>query len=176
MVTNDILFYILSTGIIFFSLGVLLNPNPITAALSLIMAMIGMSGIYFQLNAHFLAGVQMIVYAGAVMVLFVMVVMLFDLKSEENIFTRGPISGLVKVLSAGWLCFLVAGAASYSMEMLKTPSDIRAATVEMSTKELAKLLFTKYIVAFEILGVLLLVVAVGVVTLSRIKGGTHAKS
>ena len=174
---NDMLFYILSTGIIFFALGVLLNPNPITAALSLVMTMVGLAGVFFQLGAHFIAGVQLIVYAGAVMVLFVMVLMLFDLKTEENAFTRGSISGGIKILVAGWLTFLVATSVNYSMEMLVgIGPNAKVTTADMSTKTLSEILFKDYIVAFEVLGIVLLVVAVGAVSLSRIKGGTHAES
>lgn len=172
--TNDILFWILSLGIVFFAWSVFSHRNPISAALSLVMTMIGLAGVFYNLGAHFLAGVQMIVYAGAVMVLFVMVLMLFDLKHEDRAFVRGAISGGMKFLASGWLLFVIVASAVFSEEMLTNAAIDQKTEVEMSTKELATLLYTDYIVAFEVLGVVLLVVAIGAVALSRIKGGTHA--
>ena len=69
------LFYGFSVFIIFFALSVLMSKNPIVSALSLAAAMVGVAGVFFALGAHFIAAVQVAVYAGAVMVLFVIVLM-----------------------------------------------------------------------------------------------------
>jgi NADH-quinone oxidoreductase subunit J len=116
--------------------------------------------------------VQLIVYAGAVMVLFVMVLMLFDLRAEIRAFSRGLFSGGLKVMSAAMLAGLALGAANSSVAILEAPAET-AANLDV-TRQLSVLLYTKYLYAFEALGVLLLVVAVGVVAVSRMKGGTHA--
>ncbi len=108
------------------------------------------------------------------MVLFVMVLMLFDLKHEVEAFTKGRISGALKLVTAGLLAGIVMGAILYS----STSSDpglakeLVAATEDPS-KQLGMRLFTQHIFAFEALGVLLLVIAVGAVALARSKGGTH---
>lgn len=170
--TSTILFYLLSTISIVFALGVLFNPNPIFSALYLVLTMIGMSLMFFNLEAYFIGGVQLIVYAGAVTVLFVMVLMLFDLKKEKQAFTKGLFSSLLKYFSAGALLFMISGASLMSMGLMSQSTE---SPEPITVKQLSALLFTDYFFAFEVLGVVLLVVAIGAVTISRIRGGTHAK-
>jgi NADH-quinone oxidoreductase subunit J len=173
MLWDAIGFYSMALFLIFFAFMTISAINPIHSALYLALTMIGLAGVFFQLGAQFIAGVQMIVYAGAVMVLFVMVLMLFDLKTELRAFTRGLFSGFLKIFSAAILVGFALGAATNSVGILSEPPH--ATMTNNATKDLSILLFTKYIYAFEALGILLLVVAVGVVAVSRIKGGTHAK-
>lgn len=170
---DAIAFYSLAIFLIFFAFKTITVPNPIHSALYLVLTMIGLGAAFFNLGAQFIAGVQMIVYAGAVMVLFVMVLMLFDLKAELRSFSRGLFSGGLKVMSAALLAGLAIGAANSSVAIIDQQEA--AKPVIDVTRQLGILLYTKYLYAFEALGVLLLVVAVGVVAVSRIKGGTHAQ-
>lgn len=156
-------------------LSVILLANPIYSALCLAMTMVGVSALFATLGAYFIAGVQMIVYAGAVLVLFVMVLMLFDLKTELGTFSRGKISGLLKIASVGILAGFLAGAFSESFEFTDNAATKAVVAGAEVTNNLGGLLFTKYILGFEALGILLLVIAIGVVGLARSKGGTHAK-
>jgi NADH-quinone oxidoreductase subunit J len=165
-------FYALALFLIFFAYKTITVPNPIHSALYLVLTMMGVAVAFFNLGAQFIAGVQMIVYAGAVMVLFVMVLMLFDLKAELRSFSRGLFSGAFKVMSAALLAGLAIGASNNSLAILENQEAPKSGDV---TRQLGLLLYTKYLYAFELLGVLLLVVAVGVVAVSRMKGGTHAK-
>lgn len=173
MLWEAIGFYSLAFFLLFFAFKTITVPNPIHSALYLVMTMIGLAAVFFNLGAQFIAGVQMIVYAGAVMVLFVMVLMLFDLRAEIRSFSRGLFSGGLKVMSAAMLAGLALGAANSSVAILETPAS--APGGGDITRQLGIMLYTKYLYAFEVLGILLLVVAVGVVSVSRIKGGTHAK-
>ncbi len=172
MLWEAIGFYSLALFLLFFGYKTITVPNPIHAALYLVLTMIGLAGTFYNLGAHFIAGVQLIVYAGAVMVLFVIVLMLFDLRAEIRSFTRGLFSGSLKVISAAMLAGLALGAANSSVAIVE-PQSLPAAVD--TTRQLGHLLYTKYLYAFEALGVLLLVVAVGVVAVSRSKGGTHAQ-
>jgi len=177
-VTADVfLFWFLALVSICAGLGVLMAANPVYSVMSLVIAMIGISALFVTLNAYFLAGVQLIVYAGAVLVLFVMVLMLFDLKHELQAFTRGKITGAIKISAVGLLGGMIVGAVALTAPALNKLQDNGIQTVIQgdSTKPLGKLLFTQYLFGFEALGVLLLVVAVGAVALARSKGGTHAK-
>lgn len=178
MDTSSILFYAMSAIIVASALSVVLTANPIFSALFLSVTMVLLAFVFFLLEANFIAGVQLIVYAGAVMVLFVMVVMLFDLKKEKQIFSKGRFTGFVKIASAGWLCGLISATAVISSELIETNPQVKSGVSNFAqlaqTKNLAQELFTKYLFAFEALGILLLLVAVGVVALSRSKGGTHA--
>jgi NADH-quinone oxidoreductase subunit J len=169
------LFWFLSIVTVSAGLAVVLLTNPIYAALSLAMTMVGVAAVFVTLNAYFLAGVQLIVYAGAVMVLFVMVLMLFDLKAEIQAFSRGNLSGFLKIGSVAMLGGLIIGAIVMSSNSL-LGNNLPDLVVEADgSKQLGKLLFSKYLFGFEALGVLLMVVAVGAVALARSKGGTHAK-
>jgi NADH-quinone oxidoreductase subunit J len=170
---DAIAFYSLAIFLIYFAFKTITVPNPIHSALYLVLTMIGLGAAFFNLNAQFIAGVQMIVYAGAVMVLFVMVLMLFDLKAELRSFSRGLFSGGLKVMAAALLAGLAIGAANSSVAILDTQETSKP--IPDITRQLGILLYTKYLYAFEALGILLLVVAVGVVAVSRIKGGTHAQ-
>ncbi len=178
MSADAFLFWFLAVVTIASGLSVILLANPIYSALSLAMTMVGVSALFVTLDAFFIAGVQLIVYAGAVMVLFVMVLMLFDLKHETTTFSRGKFTGALKIAVVGMLSGLIVGAIIKTVDVLKgqvVDKAISVATPMEATKNLGVILFSKYVFGFEALGVLLLVIAVGVVALSRSKGGTHAK-
>ena len=175
--TDAILFWFLAAVTILAGLSVVLMSNPIYSALSLAMTMVGVAALFVTLGAYFLAGVQLIVYAGAVMVLFVMVLMLFDLKHEIQAFTRGKITGAVKIASVGILAGLIVGAITLGTKVIEVSktAEATAKTYGDNTMALAQNLFLQNVFGFEALGVLLLVIAVGTVALSRSRGGTHAR-
>lgn len=185
MTPDVFLFWFLALLIIGSGLAVLLFTNPIYSALSLAMAMVGVAAVFITLQAYFIAGVQLIVYAGAVMVLFVMVLMLFDIKAEIQAFSSGKISGAVKLISVGLLSGLIVGGIimgqkSFTGELSKDAVRVaeaqkvkKSSSPDASTKELGTVLFTKHVFGFEALGVLLTVIAVGTVALARSRGGTH---
>jgi NADH-quinone oxidoreductase subunit J len=179
MTADAFLFWFLAVLTIGSAMSVLMFTNPIFSALSLAMTMVGVAALFVTLDAFFLAGVQLIVYAGAVMVLFVMVLMLFDLKLELNAFTRGKISGFLKITTVGVLAGLIIGSLCLTSDLFSntgTTTSAGSAPVAVdTTKVIGQLLFSRYVFGFEALGVLLLVVAVGAVALARSKGGTHAK-
>lgn len=172
MSADAVVFWILAALAVASSLTVVMVKNPIYSALSLVMTMVGIAALFVTLGAYFIAGVQLIVYAGAVMVLFVMVLMLFDLKHETQAFTQGKISGAVKIGAVGMLAGLIVGAILMSAGLSQPTQGL--ADIDNS-KALGKILFSQYLFGFEVLGVLLLIVAVGTVALSRSRGGTHAK-
>ncbi len=178
MTADAFLFWFLAIVTIGSGLSVILLSNPVYSALCLAMTMVGISALFVTLNAFFIAGVQLIVYAGAVMVLFVMVLMLFDLKKDLQAFTKGPAAGAIKLASVGLFAGLIVGSIIVSVGLLNlktTDNPVLAGTGMESTKALGNLLFTKYILGFEALGILLLVIAVGAVALARSKGGTHER-
>jgi NADH-quinone oxidoreductase subunit J len=177
MASSDLIFYILALITFFCGVGVIVAQNPIYSAFLLAVTMVSIAGIFATLDAYFIAGVQLIVYAGAVMVLFVMVLMLFDLKHEMKTFSKGLISNVLKLGAAGVFLGMLTAYIwySFSAEPAFKPIASDAARTIVTTKELATSLFTKYLFGFEAIGALLLMVAVGTVTLSRISGGTHGE-
>src|SRR6266567_8061653 len=99
---SDALFYIFATLTLIFGFLVIANPfsrNPVTSAMFLVLTIASLAGLFVLLHAYFLAAVQVLVYAGAVMVLFLFVIMLLDLKTEERrkVKSLGVIGGLVSV-------------------------------------------------------------------------------
>lgn len=171
MSTDAFLFWFLALLTLGSAIMVITMANPIFSALSLAMTMVGVAALFVTLGAFFLAGVQLIVYAGAVMVLFVMVIMLFDLKHELKAFSRGLMTGTVKLATVGLFSGLIVGAILLTSGPDKVPDA--AAANQDTTASLGQLLFSHYLFGFEALGVLLLIVAVGAVALARSKGGTH---
>jgi NADH-quinone oxidoreductase subunit J len=161
---QDIFFYIFAALTLLFGFLVVANPfsrNPVTSAMFLVLTMGALAGLFVTLHAFFIAAVQILVYAGAVMVLFLFVIMLLDLKEEEsrrfNAFGIG--AGVVAVLGIGGI--LVKTIWFSGIGTGKTP------TLEGATKNLGAELFTNYLLPFEIVSVLLLVAMVGVILLSK---------
>lgn len=177
MTPDVFLFWFLAAVVLISGLAVVMFKNPVFSSLSLVMTMVGIAALFVTLNAYFIAGVQLIVYAGAVMVLFVMVLMLFDLKGELQAFTRGRFTGALKIATVGALSGLIVGAMTIGKNWFEPVNKEAANTVVKvdQTKDLAMVLFSKHIFIFEVLGILLLVIAIGAVSLARSKGGTHAK-
>jgi NADH-quinone oxidoreductase subunit J len=161
----DILFYVFAALTLLCGVLVVANPfsrNPVTSAMFLVLTIISMAGLFVLLHAFFLAAVQVLVYAGAVMVLFLFVIMMLDLKEEERrkIKSFSLVAGLVSVGAI---------AAFFAKSLLTTKLDATAALQKHddSTRELGSLLFTNYLLPFEIVSILLLVAMVGVILLSK---------
>jgi NADH-quinone oxidoreductase subunit J len=173
---TDILFYIIGGLTLVSAASVILSASPLVSSLFLAVSMVTMAFMFYLLEAYFIAVVQLAVYAGAVMILFVMVLMLFDLKNEDNIFSGGTMGKALKVLCAFLILGAITGAIlnSAGTTGALTLSEPIAAEQIIGVKSLASKLFTQYLFAFEALGLLLLLIAIGVVAVSRIKGGTHA--
>lgn len=161
---QDILFYIFAFLTLVFGFLVVANPfsrNPVTSAMFLVLTIASLAGLFVLLQAFFLAAVQVLVYAGAVIVLFLFVIMLLDLKAEERLKlkTFSLVAGLISV-GAILAIFLKSLAQSHLGGQL-------APGQEGGTIPLGKLLFSQYVLPFEIVSVLLLVAMVGVVLLSK---------
>jgi NADH-quinone oxidoreductase subunit J len=164
METTDLFFYLFAGLTLLCGFLVVVNPftrNPVTSAMFLVLAIISMAGLFVLLHAFFLAAVQILVYAGAVMVLFLFVIMLLDLKEEvrRHYKTFGVVTG---VLSVGAL-------AAIALRAIWT-SGVGAGLqpkAEGATAPLGRMLFTQYLLPFEIVSILLLVAMVGVILLSK---------
>jgi NADH-quinone oxidoreductase subunit J len=160
----DILFYFFAALTLLCGALVIANPfsrNPVTSAMFLVLTIISMAGLFVLLHAFFLAAVQIIVYAGAVIVLFLFVIMLLDLKEEQRrkIKLFSVAAGLLSVGAIVAIFLKSLGATLFNFSSLPV--------LEGDTASLGKLLFTQYVLPFEVISVLLLVAMVGVVLLSK---------
>ena len=163
---QDLLFYLFAALTLACGLLVVANPfsrNPVTSAMFLVLTIVSLAGLFVLLHAFFLAAVQILVYAGAVMVLFLFVIMLLDIKEEER--RKFKAFGVtVGLLSVGGLALLVGKTIWQSgVGNGLTPQ------FQGDTKTLGTALFTsgQFLLPFEIVSVLLLVAMVGVILLSK---------
>lgn len=157
------LFYFLSFLTILCGLMVVLEKNPVHSVLYLVITFFAIAGHYVLLNAQFLAAVHIIVYAGAIMVLFLFVIMLLNLNKE----TEPHKSNLVKfaaVLAAG-LLLLVLVAALKESATLPAPEMV-AANIGL-VENLGKVLFKQFLLPFETASILFLAAMVGAVMLGK---------
>ncbi|MXX04760.1 MAG: NADH-quinone oxidoreductase subunit J [Gemmatimonadetes bacterium] len=147
------------------SVAMILQRNPIYCVLLLIMVMISIAGLYLMLDAQFVAIIQIVVYAGAIMVLFLFVIMLLNLSREEGGVFR--IQKPLAVLLAALLFLPVAAMImSYAGGGTTPPADGGGAGFG-EVEQIGTLLFTKYLLPVEIAAVLLLIAIVGAVVLTR---------
>ena len=158
-------FWILASGLLISATALVAFRNPVTNAVCLVVALVMQAALFITLEAFFLAAVQVIVYAGAVMVLFLFVIMLLDVKEEAR--RKTSWAKVVAVVGVG-------GGAVFGATKIATLFPFAVKTLHWgegkgggSAAELGKLLFTSYSPLFLATGVLLLVATVGVVVLCR---------
>ncbi len=164
MEITEILFWFLSVVALFSALMVITNKNPVYSVLWLIATFFAISGHYILLNAQFLAIVNIIVYAGAIMVLFLFVIMLMNLNKE----TEPKKNRWLKIAGAvaGGCLLLVMVAALKDVDMKKQDALVNVGNIGL-IKSLGKELFTTYVVPFEISSVLFLSAMIGAVVIGK---------
>ncbi|HTV60162.1 MAG TPA: NADH-quinone oxidoreductase subunit J [Verrucomicrobiae bacterium] len=163
-----LLFFVFALLSILGAVTLILAREPIHSALALIVVMISLAMLYVLLGAEFVSAVQIIVYAGAVMVLFVFVIMLLNAGEEERTdwsrlaskYFGLPLGGILLAWLAYWMWHAVMGskAASAPGETYVTSS---------TTADLSKLLFSKYLLPFEATSILILIAILGALVLAK---------
>ncbi|MCB0965781.1 MAG: NADH-quinone oxidoreductase subunit J [Ilumatobacter sp.] len=162
-----IVFVIASAMVLAGALGVVLRSNPVHAALSLVLTLFGIAVHFVALGAHFLAAVQVIVYAGAIVVLFLFVLMLLGIdKSEDLSIEPFPIQRPLAIVIGAGLAGLVIAAAVRARDALPEGTPLESGG-DSNIKQLAQNLFSDYVFAFEFTSVLLIVAVAGTVMLTR---------
>jgi NADH-quinone oxidoreductase subunit J len=163
---EQIIFFLFAVTAIAAALGMLLARNPVTAALWLVLNLFCVAGLYLTLHAQFIAVIQVLVYAGAIMVLFLFVIMLLNLaeipRPQEvhwgKVFAFAGGMGFLAVLM-----YVIA----MSLDVLPQPVDAVVAAETGTANNIARELFTRYLLPFEIIGVLLLVATIGAVMFAK---------
>lgn len=164
---NFLTFIILAFFMIGAAVTVVLHPSPVYSALSLVVMMSLLAVYFLFLNAHVVGALQIIVYAGAVMVLFLFVIMLLNLQNESRENQQSDMK-----VSAGVLCAVLVIELAFFLgkggQGLVPQTDERPVSATFGTMQaLSEKLFTDYLLPFEITSVLLLVAAVGAVVLAK---------
>ncbi len=163
---QDIIFYIFSAILVVSALGVITVRNPVYSALLLVLAFVTCAGLWLLLEAEFLAITLVLVYVGAVMVLFLFVVMMLDINLDqlrEGFWKWFPFGALVALVMVGEMTMVLMGK-YFGLEEMPTPN---AQDADYSnTRALGRLIYTEYVYAFELAAVLLLVAMVTAIALT----------
>lgn len=162
---NPFLFWFFAFLMLVFGAAVVLNRNPIASALSLVICFMGLAALFMSLDAFFIGIIQVLVYAGAVMVLFLFIIMLLDLRKEHirKINYVAVAGGAVVALAFFLQIFFVVR----QLNAAQQPFPALAAAKTDDVHNIGHLLFTNYTLPFQIIGVLVLVATIGVVVLSK---------
>jgi NADH-quinone oxidoreductase subunit J len=159
------------------AIGVVVRKHPVHAALSLVLTLFGIAVLFVAQEAEFLAAVQVIVYAGAIVVLFLFVIMLLGVDRVEELRTE-PIAGqrwIASLIGVAMLGLLVAAIATGTDAVIGRgdgiASNIAGDNSDANIAQLANSVFSDYVLAFELTSVLLVVAVVGTVLLARKRKG-----
>jgi NADH-quinone oxidoreductase subunit J len=174
-------FYLFSALLLFAAFRVITARNPVYAALYLVLAFFQASAIWLLLKAEFLAISLVLVYVGAVMVLFLFVVMMLDINVDAlraGFWKHFPVAATVGVLIALEMAAVLMGGFRLGEEPRSVPAVVQGAAQYSNTKELGKLLYTQYLYPLEIAAVLLLVAIIAAIalTLRQRKDTKHTSS
>jgi NADH-quinone oxidoreductase subunit J len=160
----SILFYVLAALAVLSAFAVIFAKNPVYSVLSLVVSFFAIAGEYILLNAQFLAAVHIIVYAGAIMVLFLFVIMLLNLNDMESDTTAGIMPKLGAVVGGGLLCLVIIAATKSASGIMPAAT----ANVEVGLiKNLGKVLFSEFLLPFELSSLLFLSAMIGAVMLGK---------
>ena len=166
----DPLFYILALGTVLFAVGVIKSRMPLHSVLCLLGSFFCLSGIYLLAGFQFLAATQLLVYAGAIMVLFLFVIMLLNLGDESELEKHVGISLIGKRMAiAGGIAGLLGLAAMLAIGSTQTfvPNPVLQATGIDDLHAIARVLFGRYMLPFEAASLLLLGTMIGVIALAK---------
>jgi NADH-quinone oxidoreductase subunit J len=160
-----LLFWFFALVMLGFGVAVILNRNPVASAMCLVVSFLGLSALFMGLDAFFIGIIQVLVYAGAVMVLFLFIIMLLDLRAEERrkINLTATIGGSAVALALFVQIYLVVGQLRGANENFPALASTRTDDV----RDVGLLLFGSYNLPFQIIGVLVLVATIGVIVLSK---------
>ena len=167
MIVQELVFYTFSLVMVFAAVSVITVRNPVYAVLFLILAFFSAAAIWMLLEAEFLAIILIVVYVGAVMVLFLFVIMMLDINLvpfKEGFIRYLPVAIMVAVVMAIELLMVMWSRGRFGAEMFPVPA---ANSADYSnTRELGQLLYTYFLLPFEVAGIILLVAIVAAVALT----------
>jgi NADH-quinone oxidoreductase subunit J len=159
------LFWTFASLMLVFGAAVVLNRNPVASALSLVVSFLGLAALFMSLDAYFVGIIQVLVYAGAVMVLFLFIIMLFNLKAEERRRINWIAVAGGTVVAVILLLQIVSTIDHFEAARQTFPRLASPAADDVH--QIGALLFSKFNLPFQIIGVLVLTATIGVVLLSK---------
>ncbi len=164
MILGQVYFYLCAALAVLGAVGVVATKSPIRGAMGLLLMILAIAGLFLALHAQFLAAIQLIVYAGAIVVLFIFVIMLLNAGEEEhtNFSKLAAYAGIPMAVAVAGLI-----AAAITRSTLPPAQDPTALT---STKSLSMLLFQDFVYPFELTSFLILVAILGAIVLAQREG------
>ena len=170
---NTLVFFYFAGVILLTAVLVVALRNPIYSALSLLVMFFHVAGLYVTLHAEFLAAIQIIVYAGAILVLYLFVVMLLNVKREERFHQQGTIAFFLGLTLLAEVILLSIQGEGPTLNMAKSAES--ATEVVGNTAGIGEVLYSTYLFPFEVASLILLVAMIGAVILTK-KGIMESKS
>jgi NADH-quinone oxidoreductase subunit J len=164
-----LIFYPLAGFCVVLALGVVFNNSPVGSAVSLIGMMLGLAGIFILQQAHFIAILQIIIYAGAIMVLFMFVIMLLNLKKGDDIGWIAREKNLLLSILTGLLAVGILYKIQDILFSVKMDSPATLPDTFGTVANIGETLFTDFVLPFEVASILLLAAMVGAVVLAKNK-------
>lgn len=167
---SPVLFWLFAVLMLGFGLAVVINRNPVASALSLVVSFLCLAGLFVSLDAFFIGVIQVLVYTGAVMVLFLFIIMLLDLKATQRrkLNTFGAVGGAaVATAFILQLWFVLDRFADGKLPFPKLQHGAHTAQQLDDVRQVGMTLFTTHNLPFQVIGALVLVATVGVIILSR---------
>jgi NADH-quinone oxidoreductase subunit J len=164
-----ILFTLFSVSAVVFALGMVFRKNAVHCALHLVGVLLSLSGMFVLLHAQFIAAIQILVYAGAIMVLFLFVVMLLNVKGEAPLLTPGAAKGFgfffafLAFVELLWIVVSQGGTEGEPAPLQALPPNFG------SPAEIGRILYTTWLFPFEVTSILLMIAVVGAVVLAKRK-------
>ncbi len=165
---NPLLFWFFAAMMLAFGMSVVLNRNPVASALSLVVSFLCLAALYVGLDAYFIGAIQVIVYAGAVMVLFLFIIMLLDLGAEQRRkFNKVALVG-GSAVALGFAAQLVGVLGKFPMGNKPFP-ELKLPPGESlnDLQHVGETLFSAHTLPFQVIGVLILVATIGVIVISK---------
>jgi NADH-quinone oxidoreductase subunit J len=158
-------FWLFSALMLIFGAAVVVNRNPVASALSLVVCFIGLAALFITLDAFFIGIIQVLVYAGAVMVLFLFIIMLLDLRAEER--RRINFLAFAGGAAVAVIFFFQLYAVINHLAIARLPFPALPHAPTDDVHSVGLLLFGNYNLPFQVIGVLILVATIGVIVLSK---------
>ena len=169
MTITDFLFFVFAGITIAAALGVIVSKNPVHSALFLVLTFFSCAAIWLMLEAEFLAITLVLVYVGAVMVLFLFVVMMLDIniaKMREGFVSYLPVGALFALLMLAIMLYVVGPIGPDVMGTAALDNAVRHGADYSNTKALGEILYTEYVLAFELAAIILLVAIIAAISLT----------
>jgi NADH-quinone oxidoreductase subunit J len=169
MTITDFLFFAFAGVVIASALGVVASKNPVHSALFLVLTFFSCSAIWLMLEAEFLAITLVLVYVGAVMVLFLFVVMMLDInvaKMREGFVSYLPLGIVFALLMLAVMVYVVGPVGPDVMGTAALDNAVKHAADYSNTEALGEILYTDYVLAFEVAAIILLVAIIAAITLT----------